>query len=145
LKNKDENKYSEMISKTVFTSLDFETTGANPAFDRIVEVGIIKFDFNGEIERFESLVNPIIKIPIDVQKIHGISDDMVKDAPFIEDVLPTVLDMISGTEIVIQNPSFDLSFLNLASERLDIDSSSLQSYDTVKMARKILPDLKNHS
>ena len=140
----DEKKYAQMISETVFTSLDFETTGANPAFDRIIEVGIVKFKIGGEIERFESFVNPLIKIPMNVQQIHGIDDLMVKDAPHMKDVLPRIIKLIEGTEIVIQNPSFDLSFLSLALQREGKDVTDLEAFDTVKMARKILPDLKNH-
>ena len=72
-----------------FIAFDLETTGLSPDFNRIVEVGAVRFRLDGtEMDRMEQLVDPRCAIPDDVTKIHGITDDMVRGQLPIEDVLP---------------------------------------------------------
>src|SRR5688572_14574942 len=61
--------------------LDTETTGEHPGFDRIVEIGLVKVYPDGRETSWQTLVNPGIRIPPEVTEIHGITDEMVRDAP----------------------------------------------------------------
>jgi DNA polymerase-3 subunit epsilon len=59
-----------------------ETTGTNLAIDRVVEIAIVKINTDGNKQIKRKLVNPEIPIPTGASDIHGITDDMVKDARF---------------------------------------------------------------
>ncbi len=132
------------LGEIEFCALDLETTGINPAYSRIVEIGAIRFNLKGEISRFQTLVNPGVHIPEKVRAIHGISDSMVIGAPEIEEVLPHFKNFIGDSMPVIQNPLFDLSFLEIAFKKNNLDRECLRALDTVKMSQKHFKDLPNH-
>lgn len=127
-----------------FCALDLETTGVNPAFDRIVEIGAVRFRVDGPVSRFQTLVNPGIPIPANVIRIHGITDEMVSDAPAINDILDSFYSFFEGSVLVIQNPRFDLSFIERAFHVRDGGSPELRAIDTVRLAQKHFPSLPNH-
>ena len=102
------------LNDAVFCALDFETTGINPVIDRIIEVGMVKFTIDGVIETYSSFINPERDIPPETTEIHGITDVMVKDAPLIESMLDTISEFIGDSPLIIQNPRFDLAFLDVA-------------------------------
>ncbi len=76
-----------------FVVFDIETTGFSPVNNRIIEIGAVKVS-KGEItERFSTFVNPDVPIPFEIEKLTGINDSMVMEAPSIEQVLPGFLTM----------------------------------------------------
>ena len=88
--------------------LDTETTGFSPgAGDAIVEVAIVDEDGRAVID---TLVNPQRSIPWQARNIHGISDDMVRGMPTLDQVLPHVRQVIAGEQVVIYNAEFDTRF-----------------------------------
>ena len=97
-----------------YTAIDFETTGLDPAFQAIVEVGAVKIREGREIASFQTLVNPGIPIPPGVTEIHGITDAMVENAPAVGSVLPDLLSFLRGTIVVAHNAPFDVGFLEAA-------------------------------
>lgn len=128
-----------------FIALDCETTGLKPDEHKIIEIAAIKYK-NGEIvDTFHTLINPQVHIPYYITKINGISDDMVKDTPTIEEVMPKLIKFIGNLPIVAHNASFDAKFLKCASYKL-FGKDSINNYfiDTVKIARMIYPHLPNH-
>jgi len=127
-----------------FCAIDLETTGVNPAFNKIVEIGAVKFRIDGRAETFHSLVNPRVPIPENVIKIHGITDEMVGPAPVIEELLNDFSNFIKDSVLVIQNPRFDLSFIDRAFKSHGINCSPLRSLDTVRLAKKHFIGLPNH-
>ena len=95
-----------------FVVFDIETTGFSPVHDRIIEIGAVKVE-KGEIkERFSSFVNPDVPIPLEIEKLTGIHDGMVVDAPMIEEALPHFLEFCQDAVLVAHNASFDMSFIN---------------------------------
>ncbi|HPV42542.1 MAG TPA: exonuclease domain-containing protein [Spirochaetota bacterium] len=132
------------ISDTIFCALDLETTGTNAALHMIVEVGIVRFTIDRIIDAYESLVNPGVKIPEDVVAIHGINDDMVRGAPHITDILGDISRVIKDSVLVIHNPGFDLSFLGWAFLKGGLMSPRMEAVDTVRIARRAWPGLKNY-
>ena len=126
-----------------FIVFDFETTGFNPAEERITEIGAVLLRGGEIVDTFSSLVNPGKPIPPRVVEVTGITDDMVKDAPREEEIFPRFLDFVGDRLVVAHNAPFDMSFARAAAKRLgrSIDNPYC---DTVPMARAILPDLKNH-
>ncbi len=132
------------LTDLVFCSVDLETTGVNPVFNSIIEIGIVRFTLSGEMDVYETLVNPRAGIPPDATAIHGITDSEVESAPFIEDVIGDVTSFIQDSILVIQNPRFDLSFLEKEFCCADISTSSLMAIDTVRLAQSAFPDFDNH-
>ncbi len=137
-------KNSDRLASIDFCSVDLETTGVNPAFDRIVEIGAVKFRLDGSYVCYQTLVNPGIPIPSNVIRIHGITDDMVADSPALEDVRGEFFSFIEGTVLVIQNPRFDLSFIDRAFRMSATAMPELNAVDTVKLAKKYFTELPNH-
>nr|WP_278299006.1 exonuclease domain-containing protein [Caloramator proteoclasticus] len=125
--------------------LDFETTGLYPDTDKIIEVSALKFKDNIKVDEFHTLINPKIKIPKEITKINGITNDMVKNKPTIEEILPKLLDFIGALPIVAHNASFDAKFLKYAVLYCyGNDIINNEFIDTVKIARQIYPNLPNH-
>jgi len=91
-----------------FLYLDTETTGLSPDRGaRLVEIAIV--DSLGRTV-FDSLINPGIRIPREAADIHGISDAMVRSKPRFEEVVPQLLKLVSGRELVIYNAAYDIQF-----------------------------------
>jgi DNA polymerase III epsilon subunit family exonuclease len=132
------------LSETSFCALDLETTGTNAALHMIVEVGIVRFTMSGIIEIFESLVNPDVKMPEEVISVHGITDDMVRNAPRIGDILANISRVIRDSILVIHNPGFDLSFMGWAFHKNEWTSPVMEAVDTVRLSRIAWPDLRNY-
>lgn len=126
-----------MLEKTEFVCLDCETTGLDINNDHIIEVAAVRFTFQGAIDSFETLVNPGCPISLASQAIHHISDEMVLDAPSIEDVLPAVLQFVEGHIIVGHGIGFDMNVLETAAQKKGIASSlrSNKLIDTLRLAR----------
>ena len=135
--------FKRIASKRGFIAYDCETTGLNASRDRIIEVGAIKYIDGKPSERFTTLVNPQKPIPYEATCIHHITDDMVADAPPIENVLPALLEFIEGFPLIAHNASFDMRFLRTAMDRCRI-SKPISYADSLPMARKAYPALPNH-
>jgi DNA polymerase III epsilon subunit-like protein len=96
--------------------LDTETTGLEKSSE-IIEIGII--DDTAQV-LFESLVRPTAKIPSDAMRIHGITNDMVKDAPAWFHVWPKVEAVLAGRQVGIYNSEFDLRLIQQTHVRYHI-------------------------
>lgn len=81
-------------AKNKFIAIDFETTGHSPYSDRIIEVGAVIFENGTIVNRFESLINPGMSIPVAVQRVNHISNDMVKDAPNEASIIKNWLNLL---------------------------------------------------
>lgn len=90
---------------------DLETTGGNPQNSAIIEIAAIKFSQGKEIARFETLVNPGRHIPSIVQKITGLNNEQVKNAPFIEDIFDDIIQFIGDSVLVAHGALGDIAYL----------------------------------
>ncbi|MDO4302908.1 MAG: PolC-type DNA polymerase III [Bacillota bacterium] len=127
-----------------FVVFDIETTGFSPVSNRIIEIGAVKVQ-GGEItDRFSAFVNPDVPIPFEIEKLTGINDSMVMDAPFIETVLPQFLAFCEGAILVAHNASFDMSFIRENAQRQGI-WKEVTYVDTVGIARILLPHQAKHT
>lgn len=129
---------------TVFTAFDTETTGLKPEYERLIEIGAIRFDKNGIIARYDILINPGKPIPPGASAINNITDDMVRNCPLIESVLPDFLTFVRDSVLVAHNAGFDLSFVNKELERSGFNPLKNNAADTVHLARSRFPQLPNH-
>ncbi|MFP4698098.1 MAG: PolC-type DNA polymerase III [Eubacteriales bacterium] len=128
---------------TTFVVFDLETTGFLPGRDKITEIGAIKIKNGVIIDRFSTFVNPERPIPSDVEKLTGINNYMVQDAPTIEKILPDFLEFVGDAVFVAHNADFDMSFINFFAleQNIEINPTVL---DTVMLARMLLPKLNRY-
>ncbi len=110
--------------------LDLETTGINVSTDKIVEIAIVKISPDGTQVIKRKLINPEMLIPKTASDIHGISDEMVKDAPTFKVVANEIKQFIEGSDLAGYNSNrFDIPMLNeeflRAGVSVDVESRKL--------------------
>jgi DNA polymerase III subunit epsilon len=128
-----------------FTIFDIETTGLSPVYHRIVELAAVRIDKDGGQTRFSSLVNPGCKIPMRLVSIHGITDEMVKDAEKFKDVGYKFLDFCKDSTLVAHNARFDLSFLQESFARTGLKVWNGKTLDTIPLIKQAYPGLNSYS
>jgi DNA polymerase III subunit epsilon len=102
--------------------IDLETTGTNIVSDRIVEISVLKISPNNKEETKTLRINPTIPVPAESTKIHGITDDDVKDCPTFAEVAKSIYSFISGCDIAGYNSNrFDIPLLAEEFLRADVD------------------------
>lgn len=128
---------------TEYCVLDIETTGLSFRTNKITELGAVIYK-NGEIvEEFEHFVNPEMPIPEEVVEVTHITDEMVKDAPTIEEILPKFLEFIGDRVIVAHNADFDVGFIKYYAEKLGYKLENTY-IDTLRLAKDLFPDYKKY-
>ena len=125
-----------------YTVLDIETTGLNPKTDKIIEVGAVRIRGGEVTETFSSLVNPGRKLEERIIELTGICDDELAEAPEPETVIPALISFIGEDILVGHRILFDYSFIKKAAVNLKL-SFEKEGIDTLKIARKFLPDLES--
>ncbi|WP_052434708.1 3'-5' exonuclease [Streptacidiphilus melanogenes] len=94
----------------VFAAVDLETTGLDPAVDRVCEIGVVRFRADGEVlDEFVTLLDP--QRPMDATAIHGIAAEQVRGAPTFAEVAPELERLLAGTVVVAHNLAFEDAFL----------------------------------
>ncbi|MGL4911659.1 MAG: PolC-type DNA polymerase III [Romboutsia sp.] len=126
-----------------FVVFDIETTGFSNTNDKITEIGAVKIENFEVVGRFSELINPQRDISYKIQELTGITNDMVKDKPTIEEVLPKFIEFIGDSVLVAHNAEFDMSFIKEKCKQQNIEFEN-KSVDTLTLARILLPDLKRH-
>jgi DNA polymerase-3 subunit epsilon len=124
--------------------IDIETTGLSPRRGhRIIEIGAIAIENGHPTEEFCRLVKIDRKIPPEVQRIHGITDEMLAGEPMAEEILPRLYDFLGDGVIVAHNARFDVGFLRHEFGRLSLPLKN-RSVCTLEMSRHLYPRLPNH-
>ena len=122
---------------------DIETTGFNPSIERITEIAVCKVKDGKIIDEFSTFVNPEKMIPERVRELTHITDEMVKDAPKIKEVLPQFLEFTKDCVLVAHNASFDVSFIKHFAKEYGYEFHPYV-VDTLTIAREIYPTFENH-
>ena len=125
---------------------DTETTGLSPANgDRLVEIGCIELVNRIETGRvYHAYCNPERAMPIEAERVHGLSEAFLSDKPLFEDIVEDLLDFLDDSPLVAHNASFDFAFLNAelsATGRLKIAMSRM--VDTLAISRTRFPGAKH--
>ena len=127
-----------------FAIIDIETTGGSAKRDKIIEIAIVIFDGEKIIDSFESLVNPQRSIPAYITAITGITDYMVKDAPFFYEIAKKIVQITENCIFVAHNSRFDYGFITEEFKNLGYTYTRKQ-LDTVKLFRKFFPGLQSYA
>lgn len=126
-----------LLKEVKFAVLDTETTGLSPQTGgKICELAVSISQNGQKIEEFSTLLNPQIPMHPEVIAIHGITNEMVKDAPVFADIVPQLLGILDGCVLVAHNAEFDLSFLRGEMEQCGLHLPDYPILDTLKLARK---------
>ena len=129
--------------KEVEIVLDVETTGLDYTKERIIEFAGVRLE-NGKItDYFETLVNPHQKIRKSSMAVHGITDEMLENAPSEEEIFPKIFEFIGDNPIVAHNAIFDYSFLNRTSKRLFNKPFENRYIDSQFMFKEVYPHLES--
>lgn len=124
--------------------IDFETTGLSPNLgDRTIEVGAVHISNNQITDRFQSLMNPEMKISGFIEDFTGISNKMLSTAPSIKEVMAQLKKFIGEHQLVAHNAAFDLRFLDAELARLKINRKN-EVVCSLLSSRRIYPEAPNH-
>ncbi|MFC5301128.1 3'-5' exonuclease family protein [Azospira restricta] len=123
--------------------VDLETTGANFARDRVLEVGLVEVDEHG-VREWAALVNPGVPVTPFITGLTGIDDTMVADAPGFERLADELRRRLAGKLFVAHNARFDYGFLKAEFARLGVDFRATVLC-TVKLSRKLFPQHNRHN
>ena len=122
--------------------IDLETTGVNLGTDRIVEIAIVKILTDGSRSVKRKLLNPEIPIPKACSDIHGITDEMVKDAPTFKQVAHELKQMLDGCDLAGYNSNrFDIPLLmeEFLRAQVDFDMRNRKLLDVQNVFHKMEP------
>ena len=128
----------------LFAVVDIETTGSYAACNGITEIAIVVHDGVQVIDFYESLVNPHVPIPFFIQRLTGINNEMVANAPSFKEIAAQVNELLQDKVFVAHNVNFDYSFVkhHLQAAGYGLETKKLC---TVRLARKVLPGKASYS
>lgn len=106
-----QEKENEISNANIFVAIDVETTGLSPITNELIEVSAIKYDGNRKIDTFTTLIKPKVRIPYYITNITGITNEMVKNSPHVEEIMPNLIKFIGSNKIVAHNANFDYKFI----------------------------------
>ncbi len=129
---------------TLFSVVDIEATGSDPANDRIIECAVVISDGKKVVDTYCTLIDPETQIPPFIVGMTGISDEMVMGAPTMNQVAHQINGLIEGKVFVAHNVTFDYNFLKIELAQCGIDIS-LPTICSCKTARKILRGHSSYS
>lgn len=123
--------------------LDLETTGLDPAYDEIIEIAAVKYSNGERISEFITLVKPENEINEYITRLTGITNEMVKDAPKIEKVLPDLLNFLGASVVIAHNANFDINFL-YDNYMLCFNEPFINDFiDTMRISRRLFKDIRH--
>ncbi|MGH2710449.1 MAG: DEDD exonuclease domain-containing protein [Actinomycetota bacterium] len=126
------------LSEVEIVCVDIETTGGAPPASRITEIGAVKYRGGERTGTYRTLVDPELPIPRFITNLTGIDDLMVREAPLVEAVLPSLVEFMHGAVFVAHNASFDYRFINHELLRLGYELVPGPAVCTARLARRVL-------
>ena len=133
------------LNKASYVVFDFETTGLSARYQKIIEFGAVKIEKGSVSDRIDILINPGVEISPKISKITNITNEMVKDAPTIEQAMPKILDFIGDSILVTHNASFDIAFLNEALINMGQKEVVNGVVDTLALSQYTFPESRSHN
>ena len=133
------------LSDTDYVVVDVETTGAKIPPNRVLEIGAYRVSRGRIVAEFQTLVNPRTSIPPFIQRLTGITEEMVSTAPAFEEIAAEWLRFAGMAVLVAHNASFDVRVLNSELARVFPGRQMVNPHlCTVSLSRRVVPELQNH-
>ena len=130
----------DMTFTEAYVAFDLETTGLSSREDKIIEIGAVLMENGREIDRFQTFVDPGMKLSKETTELTGITDAMLRGAPKLEAVFPKFLEFVEDRVLVAHNADFDTGFIRAACQKLGY-TYDLTSADTLVLSQNLMPDL----
>lgn len=127
-----------------YIALDVETTGLNPARDKILEIGAIKVQGGKVCETYGTLIDTGVPIPMRIQELTGITDAMQRTGKKTEEAIREFVDFCKDLPILGHNVQFDFGFLKQTAVNQGL-SFEKEALDTLKISRRVLPDIPSRT
>lgn len=138
------SKSQTPFNRPVYAIVDIETTGGSVSNSRITEIAIICHDGEAVTQRWSSLVNPEMDIPMHITALTGISNEMVAQAPTFETLAPQIFEWLNDKVFVAHNVNFDYSFIRAQLTNCGF-TWDVPKLCTVRLSRKLLPGFSSYS
>jgi len=123
-----------------YVAFDLETTGLSSRDDRIIEIGAVLMKQGVELDRFQTFVDPERSLERKIVELTGITDEMLRGAPKIEEILPKFAEFVGDRVLVAHNADFDTGFIRAECRRQGIPYT-WTSADTLILSQNLLPHL----
>ena len=130
----------EMSFDDEYVAFDLETTGLSSRSDTIIEIGAVLLKRGVEIDRFQTFVDPERPLDMRIVELTGISQEMLRGAPKLSEVLPKFLEFVGDRVLVAHNSDFDTGFVRAACAKLGLPYR-FTAVDTLILAQNMLPHL----
>ncbi|WP_312900559.1 3'-5' exonuclease [Chryseobacterium taichungense] len=128
----------------MYSIIDIESNGAGYRKECIIDIAVYRYDGQKITDQFISLVNPESDITPFVQKLTGITPNMVKTAPKFHEIARRIVEITANTTLVGHNIDFDYRMLRQSFQRLGYDFK-INTLDTIPLAKKLIPDEVSYS
>ena len=133
---------NRLLADTTYVVFDVETTGLSTAYDTIIELAAVKIQDGNVIDKYESFANPHHPLSATTIELTGITDDMVRNAPEVEQVIKEFHEFIGDGIVVAHNASFDMGFLYTGYKKYGLEGTVHPVIDTLELARMLYPTMK---
>ncbi|WP_339628858.1 exonuclease domain-containing protein [uncultured Maribacter sp.] len=128
----------------MYTIIDIETTGNGIKGNKITEISIFKYDGHEVVDEYTSLVNPECEISTFITSLTGIDNNMVRNAPVLEDIIPEIEAITKDMIFVAHSVNFDYNVIKNEFKQLGREFSR-KKLCTVRLSRKLLPGYNSYS
>ena len=130
--------------ETPIAVVDIETTGSDPASDRITEIAVLEVDGFEVRDAWSTLVNPGVRLPTPIQALTGITEEMLAGAPRFATLAEDLHERLQGRLLVAHNARFDYGFLRREFERAGIRFHA-RTLCSVRLSRRLYPQHPRHN
>ena len=138
------NEVEMDLSEATYVVFDVETTGLSAIYNDLIQVAASKMYKGNIIAEFDEFINPGYPLSAFTTELTGITDDHVKNAKPLVQVLKEFQEFCKDTVLVAHNASFDVGFMNANYERHGLPKITQPVIDTLEFARNLYPEYKRH-
>ena len=138
------NTNEHLLKNCTYVVFDVETTGLSAVYNTIIELAAVKIHDGEIVDRFSKFANPHHPLSPLTIKLTGITDDLVENAPEVEEVLAEFREWIGDSVLVAHNASFDMGFVNVGYQKMNQSKLANSVIDTLELARFLYPDFKRY-
>lgn len=132
------------LNEATYVVFDVETTGLSAVHNDLIQIAASKMYKGNIVEQFDEFINPGHHLSAFTTELTGITDNHVRNAKPIEQVLQMFQDFCKDTVLVAHNATFDVGFMNVNYKRHDMPTITQPVIDTLELARNLYPEYKRH-
>lgn len=136
--------FSGGVLLSTYAVIDFETTGLSPLHGACpTEIAVVLVSNDRITDRYQSLMNPGVPIPSDIQALTGITNAMVRKAPSVAEVMKQAAIFVGSHPLVAHNAAFDQKFWDAELQRINLQRQQ-QFVCSLLLSRRIFPEVSSH-